>query len=162
MADLAVPPLLIVGWEGVFGTAIMALIMLPIVYFLPGVDGEGLHENSIETLHVSDSPPPKSHLKRLSYARECCNCGQQPRICFYRGIVSRFLQLAERVCFAMQMLVHSAPLLTVILVDMAALLLYNYAGMCVTGEDLQPDIWTKHPWTHECALVLCVLLVCSQ
>lgn len=31
------------------------------------------------------------------------------------------------------MLFHSAPLLTVILVDMAALLLYNYAGMCVTG-----------------------------
>ncbi|BDA42835.1 Solute carrier family 35 member F6 [Coccomyxa sp. Obi] len=83
MADLAVPALLIVGWEGVFGTAIMALIMLPIVYFLPGVDGQGLHENSIETLH---------------------------------------------------MLFHSAPLLTVILVDMAALLLYNYAGMCVTGE----------------------------
>ena len=58
MADLAVPPLLIVGWEGVFGTAIMALVMLPIVYFLPGVDGEGLHENSVETLHVSASPPP--------------------------------------------------------------------------------------------------------
>lgn len=60
MADLAVPPLLIVGWEGVFGTAIMALVMLPIVYFLPGVDGQGLHENSIETLHVSASLPPKS------------------------------------------------------------------------------------------------------
>ncbi|EIE24529.1 hypothetical protein COCSUDRAFT_65401 [Coccomyxa subellipsoidea C-169] len=83
MADLAVPPLLIVGWEGVFGTAIMVFLMLPIVYFLPGIDGEGLHENSIETLH---------------------------------------------------MLFHSGPLLTVILVDMAALLLYNYAGMCVTGE----------------------------
>ena len=33
----------------------------------------------------------------------------------------------------MQMLFHSAPLLIVILVDMAALLAYNYSGMCVTG-----------------------------
>lgn len=42
--------------------------------------------------------------------------------------------VAECVSSAKQMLFHSAPLLTVILVDMAALLLYNYAGMCVTGE----------------------------
>ncbi len=47
------------------------------------------------------------------------------------------------------MLVHSAPLLTVILVDMAALLLYNYAGMCVTGKDLQLHICSEHPHTKE-------------
>ena len=32
-----------------------------------------------------------------------------------------------------QMIFHSAPLLIVLLVDMAALLAYNYSGMCVTG-----------------------------
>lgn len=57
MADLAIPALQIVGWEGIFGTAIMVFILLPIVYFLPGTDGGGLHENSIETLHVSAKFP---------------------------------------------------------------------------------------------------------
>lgn len=61
MADLAVPPLLIVGWEGVFGTAIMVFVLLPIVYFLPGIDGEGFHENSVETLHVSAFPLMAMH-----------------------------------------------------------------------------------------------------
>ncbi len=52
MADLAIAPLKIVGWEGVFGTLIMALVLLPIVYFIPGADGSGFHEDTIETLHV--------------------------------------------------------------------------------------------------------------
>ena len=57
MADLEVAPLKIVGWEGVFGTLIMALVLLPIVYFVPGEDGRGFHENSIETLHVRALAP---------------------------------------------------------------------------------------------------------
>jgi len=61
MADLAIPALQIVGWEGVFGTAMMVFILLPIVYFLPGMDGGGLHENSIETLHVSASSQSLHH-----------------------------------------------------------------------------------------------------
>ncbi len=76
MADLAVPPLLIVGWEGVFGTAIMVFLMLPIVYFLPGIDGEGLHENSIETLHVRPPPFPNNaffaHASRTGPPCACC------------------------------------------------------------------------------------------
>lgn len=34
----------------------------------------------------------------------------------------------------MQMLFNSGPLLTVIIIDMVALLMYNFSGMCVTGE----------------------------
>ena len=52
MADLNIAPLKIVGWEGVFGTLIMVCVLLPIVYFVPGTEGNGFHENSIETLHV--------------------------------------------------------------------------------------------------------------
>ncbi|CAL5222410.1 g4769 [Coccomyxa viridis] len=82
MADLAIEPLQIVGWEGIFGTSFMVAILLPIVSVTPGLDGSGFHEDTLETLH---------------------------------------------------MLFNSGPLLTVILIDMAALLMYNFSGMCVTG-----------------------------
>eukprot|EP00775_Hariotina_reticulata_P005859 gene5859-6100_t len=50
MADLAMEPLKIVGFEGVFGTVFMLFILLPIAYFLPGPEGLGLHENTLDTL----------------------------------------------------------------------------------------------------------------
>ena len=53
MADLAIEPLQIVGWEGIFGTFFMVAILLPIVSVTPGEDGSGFHENTLETLHVS-------------------------------------------------------------------------------------------------------------
>ena len=52
MADLAIEPLQIVGWEGVFGTFFMVAILLPIVSVTPGQDGSGFHEDTLETLHV--------------------------------------------------------------------------------------------------------------
>ena len=52
MADLAIAPLKIVGSEGVIGLVAMVAIMLPVVYALPGVDGEGVHEDTIDSLHV--------------------------------------------------------------------------------------------------------------
>jgi hypothetical protein len=62
MADLSIAPLKIVGWEGVFGTLFMVVVVLPVIYFLPGVDGEGFHENTLETLHVRTPAPVKSAL----------------------------------------------------------------------------------------------------
>jgi hypothetical protein len=50
---LALNPLLIVGWEGVLGTAAMVGLLLPIVALIPGVDGDGVHEDTRDTLHVS-------------------------------------------------------------------------------------------------------------
>ena len=52
MADMNVAPLKIVGVEGLFGSLIMILLVLPVVQFLPGADGKGLHEDSLDTLHV--------------------------------------------------------------------------------------------------------------
>ncbi len=52
MADLAIEPLQIVGWEGIFGTSFMVAILLPIVSVTPGLDGSGFHEDTLETLHV--------------------------------------------------------------------------------------------------------------
>ncbi|GAB4819565.1 hypothetical protein N2152v2_006611 [Parachlorella kessleri] len=83
MADLAIPPLKIVGYEGLFGALGMLCVMLPIVQHLPGDDGKGIHEDSLDTWH---------------------------------------------------MITHSRVILTVLLCDMFALLMYNVSGMCVTGH----------------------------
>lgn len=67
MADLQIAPLKIVGYEGLFGTIAMVFFMLPIVQFVPGVDGTGIHEDTIETLHVSliKPFPPKKNAAAL-------------------------------------------------------------------------------------------------
>jgi Nucleotide-sugar transporter len=83
MADMAIPPLKIVGYEGLFGTLTMALFLLPLVQRLPGTDGQGIHEDSYDTWHMIRNNP----------------------------VIYRILIL-----------------------DMIALLLYNVAGMCVTGH----------------------------
>ena len=53
MADLHIEPLKIVGYEGVFGSLTMILVLLPLVSLIKGHDGDGLHEDSLDTLHVS-------------------------------------------------------------------------------------------------------------
>lgn len=42
----------IVGFEGVWGSLAMFLVMLPIVQHVPGAEGSGIHENSLDTWHV--------------------------------------------------------------------------------------------------------------
>lgn len=57
MADLAIPPLKIVGYEGLFGSLMMLGIMLPVVQHLPGKEGNGIHEDSIDTWHMIINTP---------------------------------------------------------------------------------------------------------
>jgi hypothetical protein len=57
MADLAMAPLKIVGFEGVFGSIMMLGVLLPVAYFLPGPEGYGLHENTLDTLAMIRSSP---------------------------------------------------------------------------------------------------------
>ena len=52
MADLHIEPLKIVGYEGVFGSLTMICVLLPLVSLIKGHDGDGLHEDSLEPLHV--------------------------------------------------------------------------------------------------------------
>jgi hypothetical protein len=42
----------IVGFEGVFGSLFMVVIMLPVAYFLPGPEGRGLHEDTLDTARM--------------------------------------------------------------------------------------------------------------
>ena len=72
MADLAIAPLKIVGWEGVIGLVAMVAIMLPVVYALPGVDGEGVHEDTIDSLHVRPGGCEGSACFDRGLASLCC------------------------------------------------------------------------------------------
>ena len=44
-----------------------------------------------------------------------------------------YFHLADSCVSVMQMIFHSRPIAIVLLVDMVALLMYNFSGMCVTG-----------------------------
>jgi len=57
MTDMNMSPLKVVGYEGLLGLLFTAGIMAPITYHLPGVEGEGLHENFLDTFAmISNSP----------------------------------------------------------------------------------------------------------
>ena len=40
--------------------------------------------------------------------------------------------------YVLQMIFHSRPIAIVLLIDMVALLMYNFSGMCVTGKIPHP------------------------
>jgi hypothetical protein len=42
----------IVGYEGLFGVIFTLGLMAPAAYYLPGVEGEGIHEDGLDTLEV--------------------------------------------------------------------------------------------------------------
>ena len=62
MADMAIPPLKIVGYEGLFGALTMTCFLLPLVQHLPGVDGQGVHEDSLDTWHMIRNNPTIARL----------------------------------------------------------------------------------------------------
>lgn len=141
MADLAIPPLKIVGYEGVLGAATMLLLVLPIVQRLPGTDGQGLHEDSVDTIHVS-------HWLGWGYCY-CCPLLRQRRLRWWqRWWCAVCWQGMQRASISLpvlnwpstspptpvQMITHSTVIATVLAVDALALLLYNVSGMCVTGH----------------------------
>lgn len=52
LSSMDISPLKIVGFEGLWGSLAMVVVLLPLVQHLPGAEGGGLHEDSIDTLHV--------------------------------------------------------------------------------------------------------------
>lgn len=52
LSSMDISPLKIVGFEGLWGSAAMVLLLLPLVQFLPGKEGAGIHEDTLESLHV--------------------------------------------------------------------------------------------------------------
>jgi len=48
LKDLTLPPLSVVGYEGVWGTLLMIFVACPIAYFVPGSDYSTMKHNSLE------------------------------------------------------------------------------------------------------------------
>jgi hypothetical protein len=128
-ADLQIPALKIVGYEGAIGAVVMLLLLLPIVQRLPGKDGQGVHEDSTDTWHVSSRRlqglrlrPPQARMPNAQPAATSrCAAPILP------PLLPPFLP-------ALQMITHSRTIAIVLGIDMFALMMYNVAGMCVTGH----------------------------
>lgn len=69
MSHVGLAPLQVVGYEGLLGTIALFGILMPIVYFIPGKDGQGLHEDSLETAYMVGLPPT---LLRLMEEADVC------------------------------------------------------------------------------------------
>jgi hypothetical protein len=57
MADLNMEPLKIVGFEGLYGSALMLGVLLPLAQVLPGPEGLGFHEDSRDTWDMIKNSP---------------------------------------------------------------------------------------------------------
>jgi len=55
--DVKAPPTLIVGMEGVWGFLLCTCIAMPIAQALPGAEGQGLHEDSIDSFIMLGNSP---------------------------------------------------------------------------------------------------------
>lgn len=136
MADLAIPPLKIVGYEGVLGAATMLLLVLPIVQRLPGVDGKGLHEDTVDTWHmITHSTVIASVLAVDMFALLMYNVSGMC-VTGHLGAVFRTVLETTRTLF-------------VWLVDL--LLFYTPLGMGKLGES-----WSVYSWIQAAGFVVLV------
>eukprot|EP00727_Mastigamoeba_balamuthi_P012871 m51a1_g8206 putative integral membrane (376) ;mRNA; f:50511-52025 len=55
--DVQAPATLIVGMEGLWGFLLCSLICMPIAYVLPGKEGDGLHENTLDSFVMLYNSP---------------------------------------------------------------------------------------------------------
>lgn len=55
MSEIGVPAMTVVGIEGLFGSIALFGVLLPLAQILPGKEGGGLHENSLESWHMITS-----------------------------------------------------------------------------------------------------------
>jgi hypothetical protein len=57
MHDLVVSPVFVVGLEGMWGTILTCAIFLPATYYLPGEEGGGVHEDTLDTFKMMSNAP---------------------------------------------------------------------------------------------------------
>jgi multidrug transporter EmrE-like cation transporter len=50
--ESSVPPLLLIGMEGLWGTVLCLIVVYPIAFFMPGTDYEGRYEDFFNTIHM--------------------------------------------------------------------------------------------------------------
>jgi drug/metabolite transporter (DMT)-like permease len=137
MADMAIPPLKIVGYEGLFGTLAMSLFLLPLVQRLPGVDGQGIHEDSYDTWHMIRNNPVISRILILDMIALLLYNVSGMCVTGHLGAVFRTVLETTRTLF-------------VWLVDL--MLFYTPLGMGKLGES-----WSKYSWVQAAGFVVLVI-----
>jgi hypothetical protein len=141
MADLAMAPLKIVGFEGVFGSIMMIFVLLPAAYFLPGPEGLGLHENTLDTLEmIKNSRGLKVRAAAAAAAAGAvsgcpvaADSARSPFPCIRLLALCLAPQLTGCCCYCCCCCRRCASKV-VLGVDMFALLAYNMSGMMVTDH----------------------------
>jgi hypothetical protein len=135
MADMDIAPMKIVGYEGVFGAAACLLVMAPVTYYMAGTEGEGFHEDIVDTwVMVTNSPSLQAILAIDMFALLMYNVSGM-MVTFQIGAVFRTVLETMRTLF-------------VWLVDLG--LFYGGFGL---GES-----WSMYSWMQAAGFVV---LVCG-
>jgi hypothetical protein len=133
---MAIPPLKIVGYEGLFGAVAMLGALLPLVQRLPGVDGQGIHEDSKDTWHMIMHSPAIFKLLILDAGALLAYNISGMCVTGHLGAVFRTVLETTRTLF-------------VWLVDL--LLFYTPLGEGKLGE-----AWTRYSWVQAAGFVVLV------
>lgn len=136
MADLNIPPLKIVGFEGLYGALAMGLILLPTVQRLPGVDGQGVHEDSVDTWHMILNNPTIARILLLDMVALLAYNIAGMCVTGHLGAVFRTVLETTRTLF-------------VWLVDL--ILFYTPLGMGKLGES-----WSVFSWIQAAGFIVLV------
>jgi drug/metabolite transporter (DMT)-like permease len=136
MADLNIPPLKIVGFEGLYGALAMGLILLPTVQRLPGVDGQGVHEDTVDTWHMILNNPTIARILLLDMVALLAYNVAGMCVTGHLGAVFRTVLETTRTLF-------------VWLVDL--ILFYTPLGMGKLGES-----WSMFSWIQAAGFIVLV------
>ena len=136
MADLNIPPLKIVGFEGLYGALAMGLILLPTVQRLPGVDGQGVHEDTWDTWHMILNNPTIARILLLDMVALLAYNIAGMCVTGHLGAVFRTVLETTRTLF-------------VWLVDL--ILFYTPLGMGKLGES-----WSVFSWIQAAGFIVLV------
>jgi hypothetical protein len=136
MDDASAPPLLLIGMEGLWGTALCLLVVYPLAYYLPG-DDHGSYEDPFNTYHMVMTSPT------IQWA-----------FVVYFFTIFAYNLFAVLVTYSLNSIWHAIlDNFRPITVWGADLFIY-YAIISLQGEFGEP--WTKYSWVQ--LLGMCVLL----
>lgn len=125
------------GYEGLYGAVAMVCVLLPIVQRMPGKDGQGIHEDSWDTLHIIRSNPLIARILILDMGALLAYNVAGMLVTGHLGAVFRTVLETTRTLF-------------VWLVDLV--LFYTPLGMGKLGES-----WSGYSWVQAAGFVVLVV-----
>mmetsp|Transcript_25261 Transcript_25261/g.47938 ORF Transcript_25261/g.47938 Transcript_25261/m.47938 type:complete len:547 (-) Transcript_25261:155-1795(-) len=97
--DLNIPPMLVVGMEGVYGVLVAVFVLLPVAYLLPGNDA-GSFENTLDSLELIASSHEVQGVLLLAAVCSCAYNLTGMHVTSHLGAVFRSLLETTRTLFA--------------------------------------------------------------